>query len=311
MLNKFIAFTILTTACATAATAQSAPSAPADRQIRRMILTAPFEGSYMGVQTEDISKENFSKYGLSTVRGVGVDKVVENSPAAKGGLQKGDVILKFEGEEVGSVRKLTRMIVETAPDHTVKLIVSRNGSEREISVTLGKREMPQFNGGVFNGGEFNMETLPNLQTMPTLPRTMTVPFPPSANGSGNVLIFRGNSRQIGVSVTALTEQLGNYFGVAEGKGLLVNTVRENSPAAKAGLKAGDVIVEVDGKAVNEMAELISAVNEKKEGNVALTFIRDRNRQTVSLTPETNKNFKANGEEFEKLFGDAPEKNSDN
>lgn len=308
MLNKLVALTILTAACGGAASAQTAPTPPADRQMRRMILTAPSEGGYLGVQTEDVSKENFSKYGLANVRGVGVDKVSENSPAAKAGLQNGDVILKFDGEEVSSVRKLTRLIGETAPDHTVKLTVWRNGGERELSVTLGKRELPQF-----SGGNFTFENLPNLEMMPTLPRTMQpVPFPPSADGNGNVTVFRNaNSRQIGVSVTALTEQLGNYFGVAEGRGLLVNTVRENSPAAKAGLKAGDVIIEIEGKAVNEMPDLIRAVNEKKEGSVTLTFIRDKNRQTVNLTPETNKEFKVKTEELEKIFGSAPDKDSEN
>ena len=99
------------------------------------------------MQTEDISKKNLSKYGLAAVRGVGVDKVVENSPAAKGGLRNGDVILKYEGEEVSSVRKLSRLIGETAPDHAAKLTVLRDGGEREFSVTLGKREMSPFAGG--------------------------------------------------------------------------------------------------------------------------------------------------------------------
>ena len=98
MLNKFVALTILTTALTVSATAQTVPSAPTERRIRQTILTQPFESGYLGVQTEDISRENFSKYGLSTVRGVGVDKVLGNSPAAKSGLQKGDVILQFEGE---------------------------------------------------------------------------------------------------------------------------------------------------------------------------------------------------------------------
>lgn len=302
MLNKFFAFTILTAACAGAVTAQTATTAPTERRVRQMILTQPFEGSYLGVQTEDISKENFSKYGLSTVRGVGVDKVVENSPAAKGGLQNGDVILKFEGEEVSSVRKLSRLIAETAPDHTTKLTVLRDGSEREISVTLGRRETP-----LFSGGNFSFGTLPTLVPLSELQRTPQIaPFPPSSGGDSDVFVFRGGAnRQIGVGVTPLTKQLGNYFGVAEGTGLLVNNVRENSPAAKAGLKAGDIIVEIEGKEIKEMPDLIRAVNEKKEGSVSLTFIRDKNRQTISVIPETAKQEKMKPEEFNRLFDNSP------
>lgn len=298
MLNKFVALTILAMACTIPANAQTA-TFPTERRVQRMAFILPSEGGYLGVQTEDISKENFSKYGLSTVRGVGVDKVVENSPAAKGGLQNGDVILKFEGEEVGSVRKLTRLIGETAPDHTAKLTVLRDGGEREISVTLGKRELPQFSGDNFSFG--------NLPSLAELPRPMqTAPIPPMRRGSADIFEFRvGTSRQIGVGVTPLTKQLGDYFGAAEGKGLLINDVRENSPAAKAGLKAGDVIVEIEGKEVKEILDLMRAIGEKKEGGVSLTFIRDKNRQTVSVTPETVKPDKMKSEQLEKLFGDAP------
>lgn len=308
MLRKCVALTILTMAGSVAAIAQVVQIAPPNRQVRRMILTAPSEGGYLGVQTEDISKENFSKYGLSTVRGVGVDKVVENSPAAKAGLQNGDVILRFDGEEISSVRKLTRIIGETAPDHQVKIIVSRNGGEREISATLGKRQMPQFSGGNFTFG-----SLPNLEMMPELPRSMqAMPLPPMGDSDSKIFMWRdGDSRQIGVGVTPLTGQLGDYFGAADGKGLLVISVRENSPAAKAGLKAGDVIVEVEGKVVNEMTDLIRAVNEKKEGGIALVFIRDKNRQTVNITPETVKEDKMKPEELQKLFGDAPDKDTEN
>jgi membrane-associated protease RseP (regulator of RpoE activity) len=69
---------------------------------------------------------------------------------------------------------------------------------------------------------------------------------------------------------------------------LINSVAENSAAAKAGLKAGDVIVEVDGKAVAGNLDLTRAINEKKEGEITLTIIRNKNRQTVRLTPEKAK-----------------------
>ena len=300
MLNKFVALTFLTTAFTVAANAQTAPPAPTERRVRQTVLTQPFESSYLGVQTEDISKENLSKYGLSTVRGVGVDRVSENSPAAKGGLQKGDVILQFEGEEISSVRKLSRLISETAPDHTAIMTILRDGGEREVSVTLGKRDLPQLAVGSFGLG--------NIPDVMPFPRTMqTVPLPPMAEGGdSNVFIFRtGANRQIGIGVTPLTKQLGDYFGAAEGKGLLINDVRENSPAAKAGLKAGDVIVEIEGREIKVLPDLIRAIGEKKEGGVSVTFLRDKNRQTVSVTPETVKPEKTKSEDIEKVFGDAP------
>jgi membrane-associated protease RseP (regulator of RpoE activity) len=70
---------------------------------------------------------------------------------------------------------------------------------------------------------------------------------------------------------------------------MIDDVRSDSPAAKAGLKAGDIIVEADGKAVKNEGDLIRAISEKKEGDVTLTIVRDRNRQTISVTPEDVKN----------------------
>ena len=100
----------------------------------------------------------------------------------------------------------------------------------------------------------------------------------------DVLIFGGaGGRRIGVSVTELTKQLSDHFGVSGG--LLVINVREDSPAAKAGLKAGDLIVDVDGKEMKVEFDLIRAIGEKKEGSVNLTIVRDKNRQTITVTPE--------------------------
>jgi S1-C subfamily serine protease len=102
----------------------------------------------------------------------------------------------------------------------------------------------------------------------------------------NVFVFPGTAgRKLGVSVTSLNKQLGDYFGVAEGKGLLVESVVENSAAAKAGLKAGDVIVEIDGEAVSRQMDLTRALNKKTEGDVNLTVIRNKQRQNVRVTPE--------------------------
>jgi len=94
--------------------------------------------------------------------------------------------------------------------------------------------------------------------------------------------YKGTSiPQIGVGITLLTEQLAQYFGV-EG-GILINHVRPDSPAAKVGLKAGDVMVEIDGVAVKGTMGLIGAINDKNESAVSLTIVRDHKRRTISLT----------------------------
>jgi len=93
--------------------------------------------------------------------------------------------------------------------------------------------------------------------------------------------IRGTSiPQIGVGITPLTEQLAQYFSVPGG--ILINYVRPDSPGAKAGLKAGDVIVGIDGEPVRGAIGLIRAIDDKKESDITLRIVRDRRDQTMSL-----------------------------
>jgi S1-C subfamily serine protease len=204
-------------------------------------------------------------------------------------LKDGDVIVRFNGEEVTSTRKLTRLIGEVAPDHQAKITIQRNGREQDVTATLGKRPAPKFADGNFMlrapmPPMAPMTPMPNLKDFPRVdgPQIYGVP-----DGEGRSLIWRaGEGRMIGVGVTSLTKQLAAHFGVESG--VMINNVRENSPAAKAGLKAGDIVVEVDGKAVKREMDLIRSINEKKEGDVTLTIVRNGNRQTVTVTPERSK-----------------------
>ena len=242
------------------------------------------DGSYLGVQTEEVTKDNFAKYGLREVRGVAVEKVVEGSPAEKAGIRNGDVIVRFNNEEVTSVRKLTRLLSEVAADHQAKLTVLRNGGEREITATLGKRPTPKFDEGSFSMdaplAPFPKGEFPPMPKLDQLPRIETLP--PGAPDQPSFWQMR-SGRRIGVGVTPLTKQLSEHFGVTSG--VMINDVRADSPAAKAGLKAGDIIVEVEGKEVKGEGDVIRAIGDKKEGDVGVTIVRQGNRQTIRVTPE--------------------------
>lgn len=272
--KSLFVFLLLIPACAATAFAQQTEN----RVERNFAFVFGNEGGYLGVQAQEVNKENFSKFGLSKVQGVAVEKVIENSPAAQAGLQAGDVILRFNGEELTSIRKFTRLLGEVAPDHQATLAVSRGGSEREIVVTLGKRPAASF-----ENGRFDVLMPPQFPTMTGLPQIRQLPMPRDGE-QPPIVVWKNAARQIGVAATPLTKQLGEVFGVAEGKGLLITEVRENSPAARAGLKAGDIIVEADDKEIKTSLDLVRAVNEKKEGDVSLTIVRDKTRQTIRVTP---------------------------
>jgi serine protease Do len=248
---------------------------------------------YLGVQAEDITRENMGEYKLSAARGVGIEKVIEDSPAAKAGLQNGDVVLSVNGEEVTSLRKFTRMIGEIAPDHQVKLRISRNGSERDITATLGKRSEMNMKG--FEPFLGKMEGLTKLEGLGKLEGLK------GTDKLFNTFSF-GSYRRIGVSTMQLNKQLADYFGVSGDKGVLVTEVTENGPAAKAGIKAGDVIIAVDGETVDQIGDLSRAINKKKEGEITLTLIRKGSQQTIRVTPEEAKGGMMAPELFGNLSG---------
>jgi len=229
-------------------------------------------GAFLGVHAEEITKENMGRYGMREARGVGVLQVVKGSAAEKAGLKKDDVILRFDGEAVTNVRKLNRLVGEASVDQTVRLTISRGGAEQEVSVTLAKRNDLQ---GLF-GSQIRDEVL----------RGMEKDFPQFKTGDGNFVFSFGANRRIGVSTQTLTKQLADYFGVNDG-GLLITSVNENSPAAKAGVKAGDVITAVDGEKVDSSGDIVRAINKKQDGDITLTVVRDHASRTVTLTPEKN------------------------
>lgn len=284
MIRKSLGFLLLVGLAAVSGFAQKTPE---EKRPEAKAFAFTFGGDgFLGIYPEEVSKDNFSKFGLRDVRGAAIKKVEENGPAAKAGLMANDVIIKFNDEEVTSVRKLNRLISETAPDHVAKIVVLRNGQEMEFSATIERRKFESFNGTF---------TMPRVE-MPEMPKMPAI-TPGAAwttKGDGQAFYF-SFGRQIGVSVSSLSKQLGEYFGVDDGKGVLVTAVQADSPAAKAGIKAGDVIVEVDGKAIANNLELVRAIAAKKEGSVNLTFVRDKSRRSVSVTPENAKEIIAPGE----------------
>ncbi|MCA1632582.1 MAG: PDZ domain-containing protein [Acidobacteria bacterium] len=292
-----------------AATAAAAPPVPASPPA--LFAAAFYNGdNYLGVRVEELTRENLSRYGLaagSEPRGVGVESVLKGSPAERAGLRERDVIIRFDGEEVTSVRKLNRLIDESSPEHTARLTVLRGGSEQQLSAKLGKQEgfVPALGNGferdfgadaarrlaeqyrgdseetrrraeelrrraeeLGRGGEELRRRAEELQRN---------------NPGGTFGFFAVAGRRIGITTSALGPQLAEYFGVR--KGVLVTSVEENSPAAKSGLKAGDVIVEAEGEQVGESGDLSRALNRKEEGEVMLSVMRERKQRTIRVTPE--------------------------
>lgn len=293
-LLSLTAFAVLSlSAVARAQTTPATPAPAAPPATPEAFATAFFDDSnFLGVHVEDVSRENAARYNLSgEPRGVGVKEVIKGSPAERAGLHAGDVILRFDGETVTSVRKLTRLIEEASPEHSARITVLRNGSEQEVSATLSQRDrfepaiegtpMPGFDAEGLKrmgeelgkqSGEWELKGDEMRKRLEELQR----------DHPEGVFSF-GSSRRIGVTTSTLSRQLADYFGVTNG--VLVNSVEANSPADKAGLKAGDIITEADGSKVEDAGDLSGILNRKEEGEVTLTIVRDKKQRTMRVTPE--------------------------
>ena len=238
----------------------------------------------LGVHVEEVTRENMGRYGLTgEPRGVGVQNVVKGSPAERAGLRERDVILRFDGEAVTSVRKLTRLITESSPEHVARITLLRGGSEQEVSATLARRERlaPAVAGDLMGG--FDLDDAKRLGEEWKLGADEFGKGFEAFGGDGPGAFVLASSRRIGVTTTPLGKQLADYFGVSHG--VLVNSVEPGSPADKAGLKAGDVLTEVEGKKIDDASDLVRGLGARDEGEVTLTFVRDKQRRTVRVTPE--------------------------
>ena len=230
-------------------------------QVREFNSGAFVGGTYLGVNLAEIDAGRAKELKLKDDYGVEITRVEENSPAEKAGIKPGDVVQEYNGQRVEGMEQFGRMVRETPPGREVKLTISRNGATQTLVAVLGSRKY-RFSGNFPPGFE-----LPEFH-MPDIPQIYTAT----------------RSAMLGVEAEALGSQLAVYFGVKDG--VLVRSVLDNTPAQKAGIKAGDVITKVDGMAVSAPSELSNAVrtaNAKR--TYAIELVRDRKPVTLSVTVE--------------------------
>ena len=223
--------------------------------------------AYLGVDIRDITQDRVAALKLKEERGVEVTMVDQDAPAGKAGIKEHDVILDFNGAPVESEEQLRRMIRETPVGRTVSLGISRDGNPMKISLQLAQHDK------VVLGNHIEIPPIPPLPDMDMANR-IDVP---------NIMVVRSLSSTLGVQTENLGQQLGDYFGVKNGEGVLVRSVEKGSPAEKAGMKAGDVIVRVADEKLSDRADLSRVMRKHREGGkVSLGIVRDKHEQTVTV-----------------------------
>jgi S1-C subfamily serine protease len=202
--------------------------------------------------------------------------IEKESPAELAKLEKGDIIFKFEGKDVTSTEMLAHEIKMCKPKDDVSMSIQRKGDTKKVNVKLG--EYTQRN--IFQ--EFEVK-FPKLFP-PQAPKPAEPFKAPDSDLLRRFYAPHLESRKyIGVYLDELTEELSAYFGVKEGKGLLVSRLTKDGPAEKAGLKVGDVIVKAEGKEVNTVQELSKIIQGKEKGSkIKVEFIRDKKSKTADV-----------------------------
>jgi len=191
---------------------------------------------WLGVMIQGITPELAKSFGLpEDQKGALIGDVVPGSPADKAGLKRGDVIIKFNDQEVKKSTELPRIVATTAPGIVSKVVVIREGKEETFDVTLGKRDK-------------------------------TKQVAEKDTGSTDV-------DKVGLVVAGITASDAHELAIPPDKGVLVKRVEPGSAAEEAGIRTNDVIYEVNGAKVNSVAEYNAATKKLEKGKIARLLIR--------------------------------------
>ena len=259
-----LAFSLSCASVGLAATDRSQEATTAEAPVAATVL-AQERGSYLGIGLDEVTPETVTRLKLKAERGAVVIDVVADSPAAKAGLQKDDVIVRWDGEQIESAIQLSRLRRETPVGRTVRLGIVRAGRDMEVSVQLGERP----------------ERVSRIRPRVVTPRPARARFRPE-RASREWTIMRGS---VGLQMLSLTPQMAEYFGLGKRSGALVTWVDQDSSAAKAGLKAGDVILSISGEAVDGPREAWRTLRQKAGETVEIKVMRERKEQSLTVKLE--------------------------
>lgn len=201
---------------------------------------------WLGVRIQGVTEEIAESLGLEEARGALVASVTPTGPAERAGIEAGDVILEFNGEQISQMRSLPRIVADTQVGREVDVLIWRRGDRQTVRVTLGE--------------------LPDEATLAQM-----------SNGAPESAPTALSLESLGLTVDSLNDELRERFDLpAETSGVVILDVEPGSSAEDEALRPGDVIVEVNQTEVNSPPEVLAKVNEAKdEGRSAVLLLIDR------------------------------------
>jgi len=219
------------------------------------------ESAWLGVYTQNIDDDLREGLGYKG-EGILVTRVVDESPAERAGVRKGDIIVALNDRTLSSPAELSTEVRSSRSGQRVALQVYRDGARQTLSVTLGARPAAD-----------------DLEP----PEPPAAPPPPEMPEGSWMFTGMGRGR-LGVRVETLTPDLAEALGAKAG-GALVVEVLDDTPARRAGIKAGDVIVKVGDRTIDDASEVSSALRGREAGPVSITIARRGSSRTLSATLE--------------------------
>lgn len=195
---------------------------------------------WLGVSIQSLEKDMAEYLGVPDGKGVYVAKVIAGEPAEKAGIKDGDVIIAINGTPIAETKALTRMIADTQVGEKVRVTLIRDGKKKNIKVKIGQRDEAHL----------------------------------QASGSPKP------AAAFGMQLAAVSPEMADRLGVSEGSGVLVTAVKPDSAAAKAGVRQGDLILEVNHKKVGSLSAYHKTVDRIAKGDDVQFFVQRRNRFVV-------------------------------
>ena len=235
---------------------------------RAVVRSLGSSSASIGVGIRDVTSDDAAKARQGQPSGVYIESVREGSPAARAGIQTGDIVIDFDGERVRSASHFTRLVQESVPNREVTAVVIRGTSKQNLKIS------PDAGGGLRILSNNARRQGQDLQL--NLPRG-------NFNFDNDALrrVLPANGATLGVTVSPLSDQLAGYFGVKQG--VLVSAVTTGSPAAGAGVRAGDVITAINGQSVSSSADITRALRQGSGESVEISVTRDKKSLSLKGT----------------------------
>jgi len=295
--NRNLALAILAAAAALLAAAPSVVHAQADELApifgdASPLLAHASPAGYLGVLVTDVDADKAQTLRLKEVRGAVITLIDHDAPAGQIGLKVNDVVLAINGQNVQGAEQFGRMLKEIPPGRKISLEISRDGNIQTLAVQLVDRKA--LDHDIWNRIRADVDGV--APAAPPVPAMGITGSDVPASSGFHMSLFTG-TLNVGAMVEPLTSQMAAHLGVQGG--LMVKQVSKKSEAAKAGLKAFDVILKVGSDSIATSADWDRALRSNIGKPVQVTIQRDKKQQTVNLQVDSKHRSAV---EYENIFG---------